>query len=98
MSGIKIARDDDQLIIDWQQSKLEIPLNEAVYVTLDQEYPMLDCHPALLKTPYGTRERVMIQTGTDTYLLLNGDRMTVLNKSRLQDQAQERRSSQLQPS
>ncbi|MFD1886062.1 SunI/YnzG family protein [Paenibacillus wenxiniae] len=85
MSGIKIARDEDQLVIDWQQSKLEIPLNEAVYVALDHEHPMLDRHPALIKTPYGTRERVMIQTGANTYLLLSGDRITVLNKSHLQE-------------
>lgn len=81
MTGIKIARDDNQLTIDWQQSKLEIPLHEAVYVALDQDRVASECHPALLHTPYGTRERVMIQTGKDTYLLLNGDRITVMNRS-----------------
>ncbi|WP_322903158.1 hypothetical protein [Paenibacillus campi] len=95
MSSIKIARDEDQLVIDWQQSKLEIPLNEAVYVALDHDHPLPDCHAALLQTPYGTRERIMIQTGTDTYLLLSGDRITVLNKSHWQDAPQERRKSQL---
>ena len=95
MSSIKIAREEDQFIIDWQQSKLEIPLNEAVYVALDHDQLMLDCHLALLKTPYGTRERLMIQTGADTYMLLDGDRIRVRNTSDLQNKTHERVPSPL---
>ncbi|WP_411345637.1 hypothetical protein ACE3MZ_06435 [Paenibacillus sp. WLX1005] len=82
MTGIKIARDDNQLTIDWQQSKLEIPLHEAVYVTLDQDILCSEFHSTLLHTPYSTRDRIMIQTGKDTYLLLNDNRITIMNRSR----------------
>lgn len=82
MSGIRVARDEEQLVIDWQQSKIEIPLGEAVHVAVDQDVFGSDDHPALLKCPYGTRERIVIQTSPDTYLVLNDKYISVMNKSR----------------
>lgn len=79
MSGIKVARDENRLVIDWQQSMLEIPLSEAVHVALDQS--AAGCHPALLKKHYGTGQHCVIQTGPTTYLLFSGNRISALNKT-----------------
>ncbi|WP_458119667.1 SunI/YnzG family protein [Paenibacillus sp. Z6-24] len=81
MSGIRVARDEEQLVIDWQRSKIEIPLGEAVHVAVDQDVFSSDDHPALLKCPYGTRKRIVIQTSPDTYLILNDKYISVMNKS-----------------
>lgn len=80
MSGIRVARDEEQLVIDWQQSKIEIPLGEAVHVAIHPDMPVPEDHPALIKCPYGTRERIIIQTSPDTYLVVNDKYISAMNK------------------
>jgi len=81
MSGIRVARDEEQLVIGWQQSKIEIPLGEAVHVAIDPDVFIPDDHPALIKCPYGTRERVIVQTSPDTFLIVNDKSISAMNKS-----------------
>jgi hypothetical protein len=75
--GLKVEKHKDHLMIRWQLSKIEIPISEIVEVPLDDTYVGLDKTAIRIGTPYGTTDRVVIKTKTDTFILYTtkGDSM-----------------------
>jgi hypothetical protein len=80
MSGIKIEQLNDNLVISWLLSKIEIPISEIVEVTLDDTYGGEEKTAIRIGTPYGETDRVVIHTHSNTYILFTTNGVSIKNK------------------
>ncbi|MFC4182415.1 SunI/YnzG family protein [Saccharococcus thermophilus] len=80
MLGIKVEKLNDNLVISWLLSKIEIPISEIVEVSLDDTYGGEEKTAIRIGTPYGTSDRVVIKTNSNTYILFTTDVISVKNK------------------
>lgn len=69
MLGIRVKETDRYVVIKWQLSKLEIPKEEIIKVSMDDTYGGKGVTPIRIGLPYGTTERVVIETKNQNYLL-----------------------------
>ncbi|AIQ49937.1 hypothetical protein R70723_31705 [Paenibacillus sp. FSL R7-0273] len=81
MLGIKMNREDDNLIIRWQLTKIEIPVTDITEVTLDDTYGGSDKDAIRIGTPYGTTGRVLIRSKQRSYLLFTSDAEVIKEKA-----------------
>lgn len=69
MFGIKVEKINDNLVIRWQLSKIEIPISEILDVSHDDTYGGDQKDAIRIGTPYGTTDRIIIKTNFKTYIL-----------------------------
>ncbi|WP_160036938.1 SunI/YnzG family protein [Paenibacillus sp. An7] len=69
MLGIKAEKINDNLVIIWQLSKIEIPISEIVNISHDDTYGGEQKDAIRIGTPYGTTDRIIIKTNSQTYIL-----------------------------
>lgn len=64
MLGIKVEKINDDLIIKWQLSKIEIPTFEIVNISHDHTYGGEQKDAIRIGIPYGTTDRIIIKTNS----------------------------------
>ncbi|MBL4965100.1 SunI/YnzG family protein [Bacillus halotolerans] len=69
MLGIKVEKSNENLIISWQLSKIEIPIREINDVFLDLNYGGEEKSAVRIGFPYGSTDRIVIKTANNTYIL-----------------------------
>ncbi|WP_286058504.1 SunI/YnzG family protein [Bacillus mojavensis] len=80
MLGIKVEKSNDNLIINWQLSKIEIPIKEISDVFLDQNYGGEEKSAVRIGLPYGSTDRIVIKTANNTYILFTINAASLMNK------------------
>ncbi|MBU5264989.1 PH domain-containing protein [Bacillus atrophaeus] len=80
MLGIKVEKSNENLIINWQLSKVKIPIKEINDVFLDPNYGGEEKSAVRIGFPYGSTDRVMIKTANSTYILFTTNAASIMNK------------------
>ncbi|SFS81505.1 hypothetical protein [Paenibacillus sp. 453mf] len=78
MLGITVARKGDQLVIRWQLTKVEIPLEQIVSVIEDATYAGEIKDAIRIGLPQGTTDRIVIRTKDAAYLLFTTNAQSIL--------------------
>ncbi|MDQ0721775.1 hypothetical protein QF049_003036 [Paenibacillus sp. W4I10] len=69
MFGVNVKKVEDQLVIRWQFSKIEIPIVHITSVTLDDTYGGSEPSAIRIGPVNGTSERILIRTVNQSYIL-----------------------------
>ncbi|PYE47767.1 hypothetical protein HUB98_24900 [Paenibacillus barcinonensis] len=87
MFGVSAKQVEDQLVICYQFTKIEIPLNQITSVTLDDTYG--GSEPSAIRIgPARTTERILIRTTHQSYILFtNSVNMFSVIRAMLSDSA-----------
>lgn len=80
MFGIHVEKLNDNLVIRWQLSKIEIPISEIVDVSNDDTYGGEQKDAIRIGTPYGTTDRIKIMTNSKTYILFTTNTTSLSKK------------------
>ncbi|OIR59234.1 hypothetical protein BLL41_21570 [Bacillus sp. FMQ74] len=80
MLGIKVEKSNENLIINWQLSKIEIPIKEINDVFLDPNYGGEEKNAVRIGFPYGSTDRVVIKTANNTYILFTTNAGSIMSK------------------
>ncbi|QNK38516.1 SunI/YnzG family protein [Bacillus subtilis] len=80
MLGINVEKSNENLIINWQLSKIEIPIKEINDVFLDLNYGGEEKSAVRIVFPYGSTDRVVIKTANHTYILFTTNAALIMNK------------------
>lgn len=73
MFDVSVKQVDDQLVIRWQLSKIEIPISQITSVTLDDTYG--GCEPSAIRIGYArSTERILIRTTHQSYILFTSSK------------------------
>ncbi|MFS0857465.1 hypothetical protein [Paenibacillus taichungensis] len=97
MLGIKVQQVENQLIIRWQLSKIEIPISDIKAVTLDDTYGGSEPSAVRIGAAYGASETILIRTTNQPYILFTSSE-TLFPKisAMLSNNSGERNASNLQ--
>ncbi len=79
MLGIDVQKVDQDIIIKHQFTKLVIPIADIVSVSLDDTYGGKEADAIRIGTPYGTTDRVAIQTKDKHYILFTTNYTSIMN-------------------
>ncbi|WPP41351.1 hypothetical protein SK066_22825 [Paenibacillus hunanensis] len=79
MLGLDVKKVDQDIIIKYQLSKIVIPVADIVSVSLDDTYGGKEADAIRIGTPYGTTDRVAIQTKTQNYILFTTNYTQIMN-------------------
>ncbi|MFD1136489.1 PH domain-containing protein [Paenibacillus urinalis] len=79
MLGISVRRSGDQLVIRWQFTRVEIPMDTIVSVTHDDTYAGEIKNAIRIGTPQGTTDRIVIHTQDKAYILFTTNVSSILN-------------------
>jgi hypothetical protein len=60
---------NENLVIKWQLTKVEIPISDIIEVTSDDTYGGEDKTAIRIGHPYGTTDRIVVKTKAETYIL-----------------------------
>ncbi|MCP6733057.1 SunI/YnzG family protein [Bacillus subtilis] len=80
MLGINVEKSNENLIINWQLSKIEIPIKEINDVFLDPNYGGEEKSAVRIRFPYGSTDRVVIKTAYNTYILFTTNPALIMSK------------------
>ncbi|MBY6088530.1 SunI/YnzG family protein [Priestia flexa] len=80
MLGIRVKKDNGKLIIKWQLSTIEIPLDEIIEVTEDETYGGKKAEAIRIGTPYATTDRILIRTTKQDYILFSTNKSAILKQ------------------
>ncbi|QHM16661.1 Sublancin immunity protein SunI [Bacillus subtilis] len=80
MLGINVKKSNENLIINWQLSKIEIPIKEINNVFLDPNYGGGEKSAVRIGFPYGSTDRVVIKTANNTYILFTTNAASIMSK------------------
>ncbi|SCA86010.1 UPF0457 protein [Bacillus glycinifermentans] len=80
MLGIKVEKSNENLIISWQLSKIEISINEINDVFFDPNYGGEEKSAVRIGFPFGSTDRVVIKTANNTYILFTTNATSIMNK------------------
>ncbi|MCY8126304.1 PH domain-containing protein [Bacillus spizizenii] len=80
MLGINVKKSNENLIINWQLSKIEIPIKEINDVFLHPNYGGEEKSAVRIGFPYGSTDRVVIKTANNTYILFTTNAASIMNK------------------
>ncbi|MCD7034164.1 PH domain-containing protein [Metabacillus sp. GX 13764] len=69
MYDLHVSKEGENLLIQWQLSKVKIPLTEIKEVKNDDSYGGEDAQARRIGYPYGNTDRVSVKTANETYLL-----------------------------
>ncbi|WP_150267250.1 hypothetical protein [Paenibacillus tepidiphilus] len=73
MSGIKIAKANGTLLVEWQLLRIAIPLTEITEVAPNETYRGSGRTAVRIGLPAGTTDRVAIRTRTKDYIIYTSD-------------------------
>jgi len=73
MLGIKVQQVENQLIIRWQLSKVEIPISEIKAVTLDDTYGGSEPSAVRIGAAYGASKTILIRKTHQSYILFTSN-------------------------
>ncbi|WP_046212420.1 SunI/YnzG family protein [Paenibacillus wulumuqiensis] len=79
MLGIDVKKVDNDIVIKHQFTKLVIPVADIISVSLDDTYGGKEANAIRIGTPYGTTDRVAIQTKTNNYILFTTNYTQIMN-------------------
>ncbi|UOE77497.1 SunI/YnzG family protein [Parageobacillus thermoglucosidasius] len=82
MSGVKVEKVDDHVVISWLLSKIEIPISWITGITLGNTYGGEEKTAIRIGAPYGNTDRVVIKTNSNTYILFTTNGVSIKNKIR----------------
>ncbi|MFT4400659.1 hypothetical protein ABZM97_10685 [Bacillus vallismortis] len=77
MLGINVEKTNENLIINWQLSKIEIPIKE---INVDPNYGGEEKSAVRIGFPYGSTDRVVIKTVNNTYILCTTNAASIMSK------------------
>ncbi|MEC1661673.1 SunI/YnzG family protein [Bacillus halotolerans] len=80
MLGINVEKSNENLIINWQLSKIEIPIKEINDVFLDPNYRGEEKSAVRIGFPYGSTDRVVIKTANNTYIMFTTNAASIMSK------------------
>ncbi|WP_025691173.1 SunI/YnzG family protein [Paenibacillus zanthoxyli] len=80
MLGIDVKKQNEKLIITWQLTKIEIPIDDIRDVLFDDTYGGEEKSAIRIGAPYGTTDRVVIKTISNTYILFTTNVHSILSK------------------
>ncbi|WP_339181567.1 hypothetical protein NST56_09780 [Bacillus sp. FSL R5-0560] len=80
MLGINVEKSNENLIINWQLSKIEIPIKEINDIFLDPNYGGRGESAVRIGFPYGSTDRVVIKTANNTYILFTTNAASIMSK------------------
>ncbi|UQZ46156.1 PH domain-containing protein [Bacillus sp. PK3-037] len=80
MIGVKVEKSKENLVINWQLSKIEIQIKEINDVFLDPNYGGEEKSAVRIGFPYGSTDRVVIKTANNTYILFTTNAASIMNK------------------
>ncbi|WP_088013376.1 hypothetical protein [Gottfriedia acidiceleris] len=78
--GIDVKKTEKELIIKWQLTKINIPLEEIIGISEDSTYGGEDNNAIRIGSPYGTTNRILIKTTKQNYILFTNNNFKVLNE------------------
>lgn len=78
--GISVKKTEKELIIKWQFTKINIPLEEIIEVTEDDTYGGEKIDAIRIGSPYGTTNRILIKTQKQDYILFTTNTSKILNE------------------
>ncbi|OMF16707.1 hypothetical protein BK131_01540 [Paenibacillus amylolyticus] len=73
MFGVNVKKIEDQLVIRWQFSKIEIPISNITSVTLDDTYGGSELSAVRIGAAYGASETILIRTTNQSYILFTSN-------------------------
>ncbi|WJM09920.1 hypothetical protein [Paenibacillus sp. PK1-4R] len=73
MLGVNVKKIEDQLVIRWQFSKIEIPISNITSVTLDDTYGGSELSAVRIGAAYGASETILIRTTNQSYILFTSN-------------------------
>ncbi|MHA7580659.1 SunI/YnzG family protein [Paenibacillus vandeheii] len=73
MLGIRVQQVENQLVIRWQLSKIEIPISDIKAVTLDDTYGGSEPTAVRIGAAYGASETILIRTTHQSYILFTSN-------------------------
>ncbi|WP_145319958.1 SunI/YnzG family protein [Paenibacillus xylanexedens] len=73
MLGVNVKKIEDQLVIRWQFSKVEIPISNITSVTLDDTYGGSELSAVRIGAAYGASETILIRTTNQSYILFTSN-------------------------
>ncbi|MCY7918957.1 PH domain-containing protein [Bacillus vallismortis] len=80
MLGINVEKSNENLMINWQLTKIEIPIKEINDVFLDPNYGGEGKSAVRIGFPYGSTDRVVIKTTNNTYILFTTNTASIMSK------------------
>ncbi|WP_160037230.1 SunI/YnzG family protein [Paenibacillus sp. An7] len=80
MLGIKIEKTQSNLVIKWQLTKIDVPINEIEDVIQDNTYAGNEKEALRIGTPYGTTDRIVIKTKSKDYILFTSNPVSLNSK------------------
>ncbi|PJZ01186.1 MULTISPECIES: hypothetical protein [Bacillus] len=80
MLGINVEKSNENLMINWQLTKIEIPIKEINDVFLDPNYGGEEKSAVRIGFPYGSTDRVVIKTTNNTYILFTTNAASIMSK------------------
>lgn len=80
MLGMNVSKKENDLIVKWQLSKTNIPINEITSIKLDDTYGGENKEAVRIGTPYGTTDRLVIETNKQNYILFTTDIHSIIRK------------------
>ncbi|MCF7606398.1 PH domain-containing protein [Bacillus subtilis] len=80
MLGINVEKSNENLIINWQLSKIEIPIKEINDAFLDPNYGGEEKSAVRIGFPYGSTDRVVIKTANNTYIMFTTNAASIMSK------------------
>ncbi|MGQ5176215.1 SunI/YnzG family protein [Bacillus halotolerans] len=80
MIGVKVERSKENLVINWQLSKIEIPIKEINDVFLDPNYGGEEKSAVRIGFPYASTDRVVIKTANNPYILFTTNAASIMSK------------------
>ncbi|GKU82605.1 hypothetical protein [Niallia sp. NCCP-28] len=83
MIGIDVKRENDNVVIRHQFTKIEIPVSDIREVKLDDTYGGESNEAIRVGTPYGTTDRIAVETKNSSYILYTTNYVAVMNKLNL---------------
>ena len=75
--GIQVKKSAGVVTIRWQLSKIEINEADIIAVSMGDSYSGGEQQAIRIGTAYGTTDRVMIKTNTDTYILYTSNYQSI---------------------
>lgn len=71
---------NENLIIKWKLSKIEIPIREINDMFLDPNYGGEEKSAIRIGFPYGSTDRVVIKTSNNTYIMFTTNAASFMSK------------------
>ncbi|MFD1884921.1 SunI/YnzG family protein [Paenibacillus wenxiniae] len=79
MLGLDVKKVDQDIVIKHQFTKIVIPVADIISVSLDDTYGGKEADAIRIGTPYGTTDRVAIQTKDRNYILFTTNYTQIMN-------------------